>query len=468
MRSSTSPDTAATALLAARQRRLDARSLALFSEGQEIRLNPDVDWLRQALDRVQARARTNRLSREQAAEALHRVTIGGETSACAGLKDCPSSFRFPITTTQVVVARLTNDLIACSVGRRAVMPGRICLPPVCADPIDEPQRWLREVVTAFWTRLDGSQIERLRRTATARTLAIAAADVGGSWRERAFGRAAAKRRLQVEQLFRTVEPAYVTELDESLRRIIDELVFTGRRVVTWREFQRRWPSIATRYRRDLLQAFRQGSTDIDALASTANASQFWLSFDTWDGPQTIFCGTQLVMQVCSDLLSAEDASRDSATDRLVRQLRAKASNSSHPATAETVGWLCVHLDDHHRLAFIDEVQSDVAEHLLAASRSDGDPSARALLGALGEWSLHGFSTVARWAASIGYRTAIHSEASAACISGKTPSVRKWSVYYASLIKRQGLELSSFQGYRAPIWVMPAHDASNWRHDCSDL
>jgi hypothetical protein len=65
---------------------------ALFSEGFEVQLNPSQTWLEQAVERVQARARTNRLTRQEAAETLRRVTIGGETSACAGLKNCPASF----------------------------------------------------------------------------------------------------------------------------------------------------------------------------------------------------------------------------------------------------------------------------------------------------------------------------------------------------------------------------------------
>jgi hypothetical protein len=50
--------------------------------------------------------------------------------------------------------------------------------------------------------------------------------------------------------------------------------------------------------------------------------------------------------------------------------------------------------------------------------------------------------------------AMHSEASAATVPGKTRSERKWNVYYAPLIKRQGMQLASFEGYPAPIWAEP--------------
>lgn len=453
MRPAACPDTPAVVRPAIQQRTLDAQSLTLFSDGCEVRLNPDPSWLGQALNRVQVRARTNRLTHEQAAEALRRVTIGGEASACVGLKDCPPSFRYPITTTQLVVARLDVDLVACAVGRREVMPGERCPPPVSANPIDEPRRWLQEVVTAFWTRLDDERIERLRRTTSSRTLAISAAGVGNDWRERARGRAAAKRRLQVERLFRCAEPAYTTELEAALRRIADDLQGAGCQAITWRAFQQRWPSIATRYRRDLLQVFRRGTADVLALTTvSSDPGAFWLSFDTWDGPQTIFGGTQLVVQVCSTLFADDGESAARPPSVLVKQLREGALASSHPASAETVGWLRVHLDDHHQLAFIDEVQSDVVERLRAAARRGGDTGASTLLDAIDDWHLHGFSTVANWAVSIGYRVALHSQASAACIGGMTRSARKWNVYYAPLIKRQAMHLASFEGYPAPIWV----------------
>ena len=452
MRPSASPDIAVFGRPVAHQRRLDAQTLALFSEGCEVQLNPDLTWLDQALDKVQARARTNRLTLQVAAETLRRVTIGGETSACAGLKNCPASFRYPITTTQVVVARLDDDLIACSIGRRVVAPGESCLPPVCADPIEEPMQWLQQVVTTFWTRLDDRRIERLRRGAVARTLAIAAADVGQDWRDCARGRAAAKRRLQVEHLSHGAEPIHVTELEASLRRIADELRGASCHEVTWRAFQQRWPSIATRYRRELRHVFRQGSASVQALQLVSpDPGTFWLSFDTWWGPQMIFGGTQLVVQVCSTLLADDGASETYLNSVLVRQLREKAIATPHPGSAETVGWLRVHIDDQHRLVFIDEVQSDVIERLREAACAGGDVGARALMVALGDWILHGFSTIARWADAIGYRVAMHSRASAACISGKTRSERKWNVYYAPLIKQQGMQLASFDGYPAPIW-----------------
>ncbi|MCK6372795.1 MAG: hypothetical protein L6Q69_01680 [Zoogloea sp.] len=462
MKLSANPGIAPFARPVAHQRKLDSQSIALFSEGFEVQLNPNQTWLEQAVERVQARARTNRLTRQEAAETLRRVTIGGETSACAGLKNCPASFRFPITTTLLVVARLDDDLIACSVGRREVMPGAAFLPPVCADPIEEPMQWLKEVVTAFWTRLDDRRIERLRRKAVARALAISAANVGQDWCERARGRATAKRRLQVEHLFRSVEPVYVTELEESLRRITGDLLDSGINEVPWRAFQQRWPSIATRYRRDLQQVFRQGSATVQTLRSMSpDPGTYWLSFDTWCGSQTIFDGTQLVVQVCSTLLANHEAAGQHPSAALVRQLREKAMATPHPASAETVGWLRVHLDDQHRLAFIDEVQSDVVERLREAARPGGDPGARPLQDALGDWHLHGFSTIARWASAIGYRVAMHSEASAATIPGKTRSVRKWNVYYSPLIKRQGMQLASFEGYPAPIWVEP--DPANVQH-----
>ena len=54
---------------------------------------------------------------------------------------------------------------------------------------------------------------------------------------------------------------------------------------------------------------------------------------------------------------------------------------------------------------------------------------------IADWQVNGFASVRRWARSIGYRIAMHSEESAAKVEGKTTSPRNWAFYYASLIKR---------------------------------
>ena len=81
--------------------------------------------------------------------------------------------------------------------------------------------------------------------------------------------------------------------------------------------------------------------------------------------------------------------------------------------------------------------------------------------AVRDWHIHGFASVKRWADEIGYRVAMHSRESAAAKSGMTQSDRKWSTYYAPIIKRFGLREEQVKGYPARICVgdAPALDVA---------
>jgi len=69
-----------------------------------------------------------------------------------------------------------------------------------------------------------------------------------------------------------------------------------------------------------------------------------------------------------------------------------------------------------------------------------------------DWHVNGFSTVRQWAATIGYRVALHSERSAMAIQDKTRSARKWAIYYGTLTKRFKLVREDLDGYPGPIFV----------------
>jgi hypothetical protein len=434
-------------------RSLSAFHRELFGEGREILLNPNLAQIAVALRRLQARARTHLLSDEEAAAAYGRVAQQGHGSAHAGVRDCPRSFKFGITSTVIQVARLTDRLIACSIGRQQVLPGEKGKPPVAADPHDDPRQWLKEVLATFWTVLDAGQIAAIEQSAVSSAMALAATRQHCG-RGQAHGpeRAAVRRRLQLQALFRSIEPVYVSELKLALTRTARDLRADGEERVAWRVFQRRWPSIAMRYRRDLLQLFRQGSATRQALSEfSAHASNHRLRFTTWSGAQTIFPATQLVFQVCSPLLSVAEGAGHRSSFALRRTLCEMAERSPHPVTPDTVGWLRVHVDDLHRLVFIDEVQSDVMEHLLALA-AEGDTVAAALAKQLSSWQVDGFSSVQHWAAAIGYRVAMHSEQSAAAIEHKTRSPRKWQLYYGSLSKRFALVADERPGYPGPIFI----------------
>lgn len=434
------------------EREIDTDLLALFSDGWQLMINPDLGQIRSALSKVQARTRVNKLTAQEAVAVYRRVAQEGEYIACAGVKDCPYSFSFGIRSTVIQVARLTDSIIACAIGRPEVLPGDKGVPPVSADPFEHPQAWFKQVVEAFWLKLDDQHIALIERQALAAAMALEAREARNQVSFRSVHRTGIKRQLQLKALFKQTEPVYVSELTDALKRIGDELQGTGESQISWRVFQLRWPSIAARYKRGLLGAFRQGVAQRDDLvALRAGASKYHLNFTWWSGEQTVFSGTQIVFQVCSSQLSIAEKAPDTASDSLRKRLRDLLVESDHPVTIETVGWLRVHVDDLHRLVFIDEVQSDVMENLIEFQVS-GDTVARQMAKELADWQLNGFSTVRHWASAIGYRVAIHSQASAAAIDGKSRSLRKWNLYYAALIKHFGLSLQSCSGYPAAIFV----------------
>ncbi len=434
------------------QGRLDAYSLQLLGDGAEVLINPEVAQITKALAKVQARTRTNRLTAEDAVAVFRRVAQEGQTSAHAGVKDCPQSFNFGISSTVIQVARLTDTMVGCSISRQQVLPGQRGVPPVSADPFENPRQWAKDIVTTFWTRLDDHDIAAIEQRAVSAAMQLAARRDWGDTHAHGAERAGIRRKLQLDALFRRTQPVYVSELALALRHIVDELKTSGEAEVTWRAFQLRWPSLASRYKRDLLGVFRQGLAQRQDLAEfRAGPPKYSLSFTTWSGAQRVFGGTQIVFQVrCSQLSTAEGAGHRS-TFQLRKALREAADRSPHPVTPDTVGWFRVHVDDLHRLVFIDEIQSDVMEYLLARA-AEGDAAAQMLAKELVDWQVNGYSTVRHWAAAIGYRVAMHSEQSAAANADRTKSARKWNVYYGALIKRFGLALQSCTGYPGAIHI----------------
>jgi hypothetical protein len=225
--------------------------------------------------------------------------------------------------------------------------------------------------------------------------------------------------------------------------------------VAWSNFQKKWPSIAMRYKRDLLGIFQGKYADVEDLESYRTGSdKYSIKFTTWEGTQRIFPGTQIVFQVESPLLSIENGVGHCSNLSIRKSLRTLVMASEHPVTALTVGWLRVHVDDFNRLCFIDEVQSDVMEYLLQLSSEQGNPVADAMSKDFIDWLVHGFVSVQHWAHCIGYRVAMHTRLSAESVGNKTASERKWNVYYGSLIKRFRLVEFDPLGYFAAVFVEP--------------
>jgi hypothetical protein len=433
-------------------RSLDAYSRSLFSDGLEIFLNPDEVLIAKTLAKVQGRSRKNRLTTDEAQAVLLRVTLEGASSAHAGFKDCPRNFKYGVTSTVMQVARLTDSIIGCVIGRQLVLPGEKGRPLVTADPFDKPREWLKQIVSTFWTCLDDRQIADIQQKAVSMAMELAATQDWRSAHVCGAKRAGVRRKLQLDALFRSVRPVYMPELKAALGKIDGELSDSREDKITWRAFQTRWPSIAVRYKRDLLELFKQGAARRQDLAEFhVGSPKYSLSFATWSGEQMVFPSTQIVFQVCSSQLSIAEGAGHRSTFKLRRALFEAAEFSPHPVTPETVGWFRVHLDDLHRLAFVDEVQSDVMEHLLACA-AQGDTAAQLLAKDLADWQVNGFTSIRHWATAIGYRIAMHSEESATAIADKSKSARKWNIYYGALIKRFGLTLQARNGYSASILI----------------
>ena len=430
---------------------LDKQDLRQFAGGHEILINPTEEDICKALAGVQRRCRKYLLSSEEALEVYRQVALDGASAAHAGLRDCPARFDFGISMTVVQAARLAQDLVGCSIGRILVLPGQAATPPIWADPVEDPGLWFNQVVTSFWTHLTDIQITSLRQYAVTNAMELAARIQWSQGSEDGARRAGARRRLQLQALFKRTEPVYMPELSLALRRIAQTLEENGQESVDWRTFQRQWPSIAARYKRDLLGVFRGGHAQTSNLAvASGDTSRYFLNFTTWSGAQRVVRATQIVFQICSRGLLAGVLSGSAAKDALCQDLRRLGQNSFHPVTPETVGWLRVHVDDANRLCFVDEVQSDVMEYLLSLGGEDAEGTE--LVREFADWQTHGFSTVQHWAQCIGYRVAVHSQESAGFIEGKTASDRKWNVYYRALIKRFGLIEAQIGGYPAAIFV----------------
>lgn len=434
---------------------LGPTTLELFSEGQEILFNPTRDEIKATLAKVQQRCRKNLLKLEQAVAAYDFVAVHGEERAHDGVQDCPRNFDYGITSTVIQVARLTDEIVGCAIGRKQVQPGENGMSPISVDLYDEPRKWMNQVITTFWTHLSDQQIAAIQQRAVSVAMALAAEREWDGAQVFAAARIGLKRRLQLKALFKSVEPVYVSELEHGLKQIAGVLRSRGMKAVDWRTFQQQWPSISARYKRDLLGIFKAKSVATNELEQfRLGNKKYSVSFTTWTGVQTVFPKTQIVFQINSKALAVTEGAGHPSTFRLRRTLHELSSESLHPVTPETVGWLRVHVDDAHRVCFVDEVQSDVLEHLFSLATTDSKAVAAAMAKDFSDWHSHGFGTVQHWAQSIGYRIAMHSQRSASLIENKTASERKWNLYYGTLIKRFGLMETKLDGYPASVWIAP--------------
>lgn len=203
----------------------------------QVLLNPTVEQVLVALRTVQAGCRKNLLSADSARKLWSRVMSNGELSAVDGLRRCPGHFSFGIDTTVMQVLRIEDGLIGCIVCRTRVEPGEEAVAPV-SDPVlhEAPSRWLNQIVSAFWNKLDDATMARLNGRVIAAVMRENAAFAWMSAHGHGGNHAAVRRQLQLERLFRNSTPAYTSELAETLRGIATEMIDDAVDKLPWREF----------------------------------------------------------------------------------------------------------------------------------------------------------------------------------------------------------------------------------------
>lgn len=421
-----------------------------LANGWEVLMNPTEEDIQRTLARIQKRARRNLLGADDVAHALRKVSRNEVELEALGFRICPFGYEYGIATTAVVVTRVFDDLVACAMGRFEVRPGTSLPTPIVASRYFDPVQWTNQMITLFWTGLSAADIERLEQEACS---AVLAAAVGLRRRDGVANHEALRRRLQLRALFRRGQPTYMSELSEQSALIRKSLAKVGEERVRWSEFQKRWPAFAARYRRDMLGILRNGMVHVEDLATFVDAGpRYMLRYSTWNGSQRIFDVPQVRVWVGCEALELENTPEATDRDRARRLVR-KERNPWHNTAFTDVGWIRVHLDDANRLAFVDEVQSDALESLRLCKGEDAF-AAKALISELEDWHVHVFSTLRHWATGIGFRIATHSRATFTPKTGRSPSERKWNLYYGSLIRRFGLQEADVRGYPASIHIDP--------------
>lgn len=415
---------------------------------REILINPDWEEIESALKRVQRACRKNLLKADDAKGIWKKSRRVGGKSPSIGVIECPKSYGYEMETTLFQVVEIALDLTGVIIGRESTYPGTRTAIPITSGS-GYPAKWLQQVVTAFWTHLTDQEIEEAHQQAIVWVMKKSAA---------ASARRAWRRELQLQRLFRGVKPEFVSEFSNELCTTVALLNRDGLERISWKEFQVLRPSLSKRYQKNLLGFIRKGYVYTKELQSYVDDHQrYALSLDSWTGPQRIFNDPQILFRITASRLYEAIGCRGPIYRNLVSAFRILSEHSFHPTTADTVGWIRVHIDDENRICFIDEVQSDVMEDLYASIQREGRnvDVARGFYREIKDWHLHAFATVQHWSRSIGYTVAIHSKQSAfSGERGMTPSERKWQTYYQSLIKGKQLVETVVPGYPGPIFLDP--------------
>lgn len=422
-----------------------SRPRELFRSTREVMLNPNRAQLRAALARVQEGVMDNVLNVSEVLDINAAVKTDEMLDVCVWHGGDAIGKDDGFTTTVCEVVWLFDNATGCVIERRYIRFRDLFSMPTVVCRKENPLEWHQQVL--FWFRgvLNDTQIDFFVQQQSRLEQEIVGDKIAGR-AEKILERNALRRERQ--RIFDQLGGCnYVPELRNAVDRIADELQRAQSHRISWREFQARWPSVATRYRNELVRSFAHGQasiTDLRASFPGENPANFRLDCGIWMGAMRTFDVPQLLVRVCSPLV--EHPTLGAAGYRSVQF-------SGHPKAPQMVGWLRVHIDASARLVFVDEVQSDFLERL---RRIDGEFDGT--MKPLEDWHVHGFSSLRSWATSIGYRMAMHSEISAGDTWHFTKSRRKWNTYYGTLIKRFGLKTEAVPGFPHPIQVEPPFEA----------
>lgn len=414
---------------------LNKKDIELVLAGKCVMINPDENDVEKVLQKVEKKCRKNKLPLNDALRAWSKVVNGTATAAFAGEWKCPTRAAYEMQGTVFEVIRITDGLIGLLCERQTISPGMSSQAPIAVNEIWKrkyPAKWLNQVLNGFWTQLSDDELDALEKDMTLKVM------------ENKTG----CRKKILEILSRGVSPSFVSEFKSSCLDIAAQLRSIGMDSILWSDFKKSYPSIASRYQPEILNLMSGDKIHERDLQIIQNNSPYSIVLSFWDKSQRIFDEVQLVFLVRNLEIHREFQKRGGAHKNVSEQLKKIAKLPCHPGTANTIGWLRVHIDDENKLCFIDEVQSDTLEE----AYKDGSPAAKEFLKACSDWHFHGFSTIYRWACDIGYRVGIHSRESAVCKEGMSRSERKWNTYYKPLIKRYKLRKAHFDNYPSEIWI----------------
>jgi hypothetical protein len=422
---------------------LSANDIDEFQAAKCIMINPDLTDVALALQIAEKGCRKNKLPLDEAQAAWRTVCEGDALTAGAGEWSAPKRARFDTAGTVLQIVRFSDDLVGLSCDRQDVFPGQTSSYPVP----DLPKRarlprvfsWLQSALQIFWTHLSDEEIDSLESQFAYRVMASA---------KRRKAREVAQRKKVLDALYQGPPPEFVTEFNNTCLQIGEELQQTPETSVSWQTLKKTHPSATSRYQTDFLLMLDEGKISIEKLTATTSDTPYRVHFSVWEGPMRIFDEPQLVFEIRNPTIHSRFASMGGAYEDTSYRLKDVAGRDCHPGTATTIGWLRVHVDDDNHLCFVDEVQSDTLE---AAYQMEGAAAAE-FYKECQDWHIHGFATISRWAAQIGYRAAIHSKDSAMKKDGMTQSDRKWNTYYRAITKRFNLIEEGVAGYPEKIWV----------------